>query len=623
MVRIYYESLKVLQAIVATTPEKVPVQNDVIVNKFKKLVTDLERNDALFSVEVDIGSKYFKTNFSIDNPEHLKGMKTIFEIQQEQLQVENNSCIPIFIPQVLECHGSVILSSNRSSSAKLYTFKGIYEAKIYVGQCKNCKKKFFPFYEEEQVDGVVTRKFYKPKKYFGATKESIFETKLLHHFTSLSMNGVVEFNNMEYIYNYSLNEDTSEDGQKIKRQNLEQAFFAYHIAQKLPELSLVVERRENRTLDVEKLCSQAYPMMRKVCSDNYLKHECTSDIGCKEKVAIIDGNCKNRRKICAAQKEHITNNVGEVNYYKLCIGNPVTGSSKYCSVHQHLGNKNKKKNPQPTPTQSDLRPVTRALAKKLADGKVVETPLEENKFQGCRKDKNVTKTFDTTWGIINIVRPCSIALGLYECYTSESLSQLSLCLMDKFGEDPSPEELKIVACDVSCGLEPFIRERSKKNEVFNNYSSKIDFVLDKFHAEGHRKPECMVGPAGKYHPDLDKFRKIKGSNLEACEYSFQAINKHKSTTNYMTAARRLVFFLIFQDEQNYRYEKELEEKGKLIEAGYKLGWRKSDYDYKELYKNCVLYTGGNKTHAMPTVILSEEIQNADMDTRENCKPLPK
>ena len=120
---------------------------------------------------------------------------------------------------------------------------------------------------------------------------------------------------------------------------------------------------KDRRIDVEHLCSQAFPIMRKVMSDNYVKHECKSDIGCQLKLAIIDGNEKNERKICKAPKDHITGNLGKANFYSLCTGNPMTGlQSKYCEKHQSLDNPNKSSCAN-SPTQNDLRPVTRAFAK--------------------------------------------------------------------------------------------------------------------------------------------------------------------------------------------------------------------------------------------------------------------
>ena len=98
-------------------------------------------------------------------------------------------------------------------------------------------------------------------------------------------------------------------------------------------------------------------------SDNYVKHECNGDKGCRLKLVIIDGNEKNKRKICKAPKIHITGNLGKANFYSLCTGNPMSGiKSKYCEKHQSFDDDNKSICSN-SPTQYDLRPITRAFAK--------------------------------------------------------------------------------------------------------------------------------------------------------------------------------------------------------------------------------------------------------------------
>ena len=154
-------------------------------------------------------------------------------------------------------------------------------------------------------------------------------------------------------------------------------------------------------------------------------------------------------------------------------------------------------------------------------------------------------------GIISIIRPCGIRLGTYECYTKESTSQLVLCLIDKFGMVPSSEEIKVIVADVACGLHPFLEERKHLNGTFKLYSE-LTFVLDTFHGDKviistfvalcncivikHVRECCLPsGPNAKYNPRLKQFEYLRGSNLEAAEYSFKAINKHKSSTKSVFA----------------------------------------------------------------------------------------
>ena len=129
-----------------------------------------------------------------------------------------------------------------------------------------------------------------------------------------------------------------------------------------------MSRMKSRNVDTEHLCSQAFPVMRKVMSDNYVKHECTSDKGCQLKLAIIDGKEKNRRKLCSAPKLHVTGNLGKANFYRLCTGNPMSGiKSKYCEKHQTFDYKKQSSASASSPTQNDLRPITRAFAEEISN----------------------------------------------------------------------------------------------------------------------------------------------------------------------------------------------------------------------------------------------------------------
>ena len=406
-----------------------------------------------------------------------------------QPTLPTNSLGPIFLPAKDECHGKVIkLSGRQGTLSTLYTRTGTTQTKMYIGTCiePGCMKKFFPFYEENDVDDIKVRKFYKPVKYFACTSKSIFETKYLLEVTGLANLCSSEFRNICEIYNE--NNDQPEFG-NLNYQVLEDAYLCFHIAMKIPMCPLVVNRmKANNKLDVEHLCSQAFPIMRKVMSDNFLKHECTSDIGCALKLAIIDGNEKNKRKLCSAPKTHIADNLGKPNFYKLCTGNPLLGKkSKFCESHYNNENKDDCQIGD-APAQQDLRPVTRQYAKVLMENNLLKAPESDNDGIGCRKAESIKKFYETTAGIISIIRPCGIRLGTYECYTKESLSQLLLCLIDKFGSEPDPTELKVIVADVACGLCPFVMDRKHTNEAFHNFS-KLTFVLDTFHGDKVSHPK--------------------------------------------------------------------------------------------------------------------------------------
>ena len=61
-------------------------------------------------------------------------------------------------------------------------------------------------------------------------------------------------------------------------------------------------------------CIMIQPDNKETINSIWVKH---SEPGCKERVAVIDGNEKLHRLICGAEKKHITGSTGQVNYYDM------------------------------------------------------------------------------------------------------------------------------------------------------------------------------------------------------------------------------------------------------------------------------------------------------------------
>ena len=577
MVRLKLEFAVLFSSIVRDVPIDVPRRISIIQERFHentKYLT-IEQCSKMTDIEIDIGLEFNNKFFFIENTKMLTELDKLCCRNDKFLL---NSYGKILLPKVKRCHDeqvSLSIGNGRQASdgvtCLIYSMEGIYSSKFFTGKCKNkrCKKQFTPFYEEDIIDNVILRKYYKPDgKYFGTTRESVFEIKLLEHITDLVFLCSAEFVNISE----TLNNQLFKGENQMSRNILENNFFMYHIAQILPMFPMTVRRYEsNRMINVEHFCSQAYPLIKRLASDNYVRHVCNEDKGCGLRIAVIDGNEKAKRKLCKAPKEHIQENIGRLNYYKLCVNNPDRGKqSAYCEDHSYLNNKKENNANMSTGVQLDLRPRTRLFVKQLQEKKIMDDNLLENCDFGCRQEQNVKKEYEKTAGVVSIVRTCGIRLGTYELYTQESPSQLVLALIDKFGEYPKDDELKVVCVDIACAVHPFLVNRAKDNIVLARYAN-LEFVLDTFHADKHRMPQCMVGVEGKYNPRLDKFKYLRGSNLEAAETSFVILNKFKNSCNYMTAAKRMTFFTLLEDALNYRKEKQQESKGNLLQAGYKRG----------------------------------------------------
>ena len=206
-------------------------------------------------------------------------------------------------------------------------------------------------------------------------------------------------------------------------------------------------KQKSREVDLEGICKITYPVIKSYFEAKWLDHTC-DEKGCKSRFIVIDGNEKLYRSICAAEKNKVKGNKGEINYCDLCIRNPRRGNQhayglKYCSFHSD----NKEDE---TEDQLDLRPITQSITKSIP--RVICSEL------GCKESSNVDRFFTRTAGMFFMFRPCGIRLANFEMYTAESLSSVLTYLIDIFGKNPSPSQLQEIVYDRSCDLHPFLEK---------------------------------------------------------------------------------------------------------------------------------------------------------------------
>lgn len=138
--------------------------------------------------------------------------------------------------------------------------------------------------------------------------------------------------------------------------------------------------------------------------------------------------------------------------------------------------------------------------------------------------KEVNRYRTQTAGILAAVRPCGVVVSFMEMYTCESPTQAYVFLwltFEKCLEDL--QMLKYCGYDRACDLHPFIEGMSKKGGVGAKIIDEdVKFLVDKFHCIKHTEPCCMPldNPKCVYHPDLESFKDIHGTNTEYAEQAF-------------------------------------------------------------------------------------------------------
>ena len=340
--------------------------------------------------------------------------------------------------------------------------------------------------------------------------------------------GKVSFEKISEIYNYKHALHGTENC--LDTTILEENWLLYRILSLCKNVKWD-RKMENNHYHTEKICLSLYPDFKEKVDYEWLHHIC-DEVGCKNRIVVIDGNEKLYRYCCSAPFEKTKNDEIGTNITKRCINNPKRGnqsvrSSKKCELH-FTGIEG----PVHTVEQIDLRPVTRQLTRNLKEQIVSGV--------GCKSINNINKFEERTAGMLYLLRPCGIRLSHTELYTAESLSSVFSSLIDVFGNNPSKNEISGVVYDRSCDLKPCIHRLSEEGhgiaEPFNN----IRYIVDPFHAEKHTLPKCdITNKECKYHPDLEIYKDVRNMNMEICEQTFHLINPLKHISRNMTYGKRL------------------------------------------------------------------------------------
>ena len=306
-------------------------------------------------------NSYCKEDILVD----IKGYESneLFKIEDLALIAENLSRFTqmdsiksktferILLPTTFYCCGKLIKIEGRYfAKLSIFTEHGVIAGRSYHGTCK-CGKSFYYGYIDDKVNN--TRTFDSNcVDFLLFTSNIAFSINLLTHTDFQISIGVVSFQSAAEIYNNIWPGDCL-----LSKQCLENAWFVFKII-KYVRCFDPWPRNAQKELDVETLCDQVYEYIRSEIDKKWINHVC-SEVGCKERYIVMDGNEKLYRSICGAEKSKIIGVSGDVNSYDLCIRNPIRGnqhtqSSKFCFSHLD-GKKGEGRQ------NIDLRPVTRSF----------------------------------------------------------------------------------------------------------------------------------------------------------------------------------------------------------------------------------------------------------------------
>ena len=126
--------------------------------------------------------------------------------------------------------------------------------------------------------------------------------------------------------------------------------------------------------------------------------------------------------------------------------------------------------------------------------------------------------------------------------------------------------LKYVGYDRACDLHPFLQNLRKKGNVGADILlNHVKFLVDIFHVGKHKELCCMPldNVECRYHPNLDVFQVIHGTNAESTEQSNRFLNKLKHMSNRMGEFKFKVFLWFVIEKRNCFLEDKLRVSGKM------------------------------------------------------------
>ena len=171
------------------------------------------------------------------------------------------------------------------------------------------------------------------------------------------------------------------------------------------------------------------------------------------------------------------------------------------------------------------------------------SPANESKYFQISSETFFEKSFlaetsaSVEIGACSFQSRCEVYNEVHRAKDNSRLSPLMSCLSRK------PQSAFRDDCR-TCDFHPFLERLAKSGNLGAQLLlSKVKFLVDKFHCEKHAEATCFPpdNPRCKYHPDLERFSEIQGTNTECAEQFFKWLGSFKYMCKKMLRYR-FVFF---------------------------------------------------------------------------------
>lgn len=485
---------------------------------------------------------------------------------------EKNAFKPVLLlPHDTTCCGKNIVVDGRCSFPLIYTLRGTFVGALFHGRCRECSTVYHYSYKTEGDKRVYYDVRDKSQDFFQVTNATVFSKDYLVDLHNNIWTSGTTFDSRAQVYNCN---HRTEDAIRLEKftsycrsgehwaldsRRISDAYFIWSVVKYYSEngtihlQDLTIHRGDvSHMLNVEELCEK---MWKSICDSNnkWIEHSCRTP-GCSEGYVTVDGNEYLCRDMCAAPKEKVRISKDLPTIVRCCPNSPITGglhqtASKFCKEHfldKETGGLNR---------LPELKSVNKSQV-----GDSLPDNDSDSLLTGCKKAKNLNRVFNRTAGMLALIRPCGIVVSMAEMFSCESPTQVFIFLLRTFcGSVQEFQRLKYVGYDRTCDLVPFLKNQYKNGSAGAGLLlDNVKFLLDIFHANKHTEPTCFPpsNPECLYHPHLERFSEIKGTNTESCEQAFVRLNKYFHLTRKMTQFKRNILFWLVN--KTFNEERELQ-----------------------------------------------------------------
>ena len=407
----------------------------------------------------------------------------------------------------------------------VFTECGTQVAAVFHGYCSHCNTSVWYSFKESSSGERI---YFKPSAgnapYFQYSRETFFSKSYLRDVShNITFSGASFKSRAEvYLANHHENDcellekllefgrkTNNKDCWKLTENVVGNAWFVWSIINlyekygMLDKISIPCNYTSGNHRDLELICRECWMFVQKQPNE-WIKHSCQVK-GCAEGYITIDDNCKLWRPICAA-RGGLVDPGGQFPQVRQCCTNmPILGNqsqevSKFCYEH----NENDDNNMNMTSEQNEISndPVGEDMEGMESSATNTRDQIADENIDihdiGCKKKENIHKYYDTTAGMLPLIRPCGIIVNMVEMFTCESLTQVLIFILQTFCKESQTTDyfmrLKYLGYDRACQLHPFLINQSEKGNAGPNCLSTM-FIFRWIHSIARSTPNrhaCLL-----------------------------------------------------------------------------------------------------------------------------------